>query len=144
LLSPFLLALTALCPSSSAQRNPLNPVRSSQKDASGLTSVLKKSALRFEVCSDSRIRVLYSPSHEVPKIAGRVVIKSNWPSSPFDVTESAAEITLAYDGRCVEIKRNLPERLTSSAESGAPVQYALQSQARRSNLSTHNSGGPIE
>jgi hypothetical protein len=144
LLSPFLLALTALCPSSSAQRNPLNPVRSSQKDASGLTSVLEKGALRFEVCSDSMIRVLYSPSHEFRKIAGYVVIKSNWPSSPFDVTESAAEITLTYDGRRVEIKRNLGERLTSSAESGAPVQYALQSQAMRSNLCTHNSGGPIE
>ncbi len=90
------------------------------------------------------IRVLYSPGHEFPKIAGHVVIKSNWPSSPFDVTESAAEITLTYDGRRVEIKRNLGERLTCSAESGAPVQYALQSQAMRSNLSTHNSGGPIE
>jgi len=47
LLSPFLLALTALGPSSSAQRNLLNPVRSSQKDASGLTIVLEKGALRF-------------------------------------------------------------------------------------------------
>jgi hypothetical protein len=90
------------------------------------------------------IRVLYSPSHEFRKIAGCVVIKSSWPSSPFDVAESAAEITLTYDGRRVEIKRNLGERLSSSAESGAPVQYALQSQAMRSNLSTHNSGGPIE
>ena len=119
-------------------------MRSSQKDASGLTIVLEKGALRFEVCSDRMIRVLYSPSHEFPKIAGYVVIKSNWPSSPFDVTQSATEITLSYDGRRVEIKRNLGERLTSSAESGAPVQYALQSQAMRSNLCTHNSGGPIE
>jgi hypothetical protein len=88
--------------------------------------------------------LLYSPSHEFPKSAGYVVIKSNWPSSPFEVTESAAEITPTHDGRRVAIKRNLGERLTSSAESGAPVQYALQSQAMRSNLSTHNSGGPIE
>jgi len=144
LLSTFLLALTALCPSSSAQRKPLNPVRSSQKDASGLTRVLEKGAPRFEACSDSMIRVFYSPSREFPKIAGYVVIKPNWPSSPFDVTESAAEITLTYDGRRVEIKHNLRARLTSSAESGAPVQYALQSQAMRSNLCTHNSGGPIE
>ena len=109
-----------------------------------MTIVFEKGALRFEVCSDSMIRVLYSPSHEFLKIAGYVVIKSNWPSPPFDVSESAAEITLAYAGRRVEIKRNLGERLTSNAESGAPVQYALQSQAMRSNLSTHNSGGPIE
>jgi hypothetical protein len=144
LLSPFLLALTALCPSSSAQPKPLNPIRSSQKDASGLTSVLEKGAPRFEVCSVSMIRVFYPPSREFRKIAGCVVIKSNWPASPFDVSESAAEITLTYDGRRIAIKRNLRARLTSSAESGAPVQYALQSQAMRSNLSTHNSGGPIE
>jgi hypothetical protein len=109
-----------------------------------LDDLLEKGALRFEVCSDSMIRVLYSPSHEFPKIAGYVVSKSNWPLSPFDVTESAAEITRTQDGRRVEIKRNLRERLTSGAESGAPVQYALQSQAMRSNLSTHNSGGIIE
>jgi hypothetical protein len=108
-----------------------------------LTRALEKGALRFEVCSDSMIRVVYSPSHEC-KISGYAVIKSNWPSSPFAVTESAPEITLTYDGRRVDLKRNLPERLTCRAESGAPVQYALQSQAMRSNLSTHNSGGPIE
>lgn len=54
------------------------------------------------------------------------------------------EIAPTYDGRGVEIKRNLGERLTPGAESGAPVHYALQSQAMRSNLSTQNSGGPIE
>jgi hypothetical protein len=131
LLSPFLLALTALCPSCSAQRNPLDPVRSSQKDASGLT--ILESSLHFAICR-----------HEFPKIAGYLVIKSGWYSSPFDVTESAAEITLTYDGRRLEIKRNLGERLTSPDESRASAQYALQSQAMRSNLSTHNLGGSIE
>ena len=119
-------------------------MRCSQKDASLLTSALQKGALRFGVCSDPMIRVLYSPSHGFRKIAGYVASKSNWPSSPFDATESATEIRLIYDDRRVEIKRNLGERLTSSTESGAPVQYPLQSQAMRSNLSTHNSGGPIE
>jgi hypothetical protein len=109
-----------------------------------LDDLLEKGALRFKPCSDSMIRVLYSPAHEFPRVANYLVIKSNCPSSPFDVTESAAEITLTYDGRRVEIKRNLGERLASSAGSGAPVQYALQSQAMRSNLSPHNSGGPVE
>jgi hypothetical protein len=109
-----------------------------------LTIVLAKGALRFKVHSDSMIRVPYSPSHEFRKIAGYAVIKSNWPSSPFDVTESAAEIALTYDGRRVEIKGSLGARLTSSTESGAPLHYALQSRAMRSNLSRQNSGGPIE
>ena len=94
LLTLFLPALTAFSPSSSAQWNPLNPVRSSQKDASGLTIFLEKGALRFQVCSDSMIRVLYAPGHEFPQVADYVVIKSDWPSSPFEVAENAAEITL--------------------------------------------------
>jgi hypothetical protein len=130
--------------SSSAQRNPLSPVRSSQKGTSGLTIFLAKGALRFKVCSYLIICVLYSPGQEFHGVAEYVVIKSGWPSSPSDVTENAAEIALTYDGRGAEIKRNLRKRLTPGAESGAPVHYALQSQAIGSNLSRHNSGGPIE
>ena len=143
-LSLCLLALMTLPRSSSAQWNPLNPVRSSQKGTSGLTIFLAKGALRFKVCSYLMICVLYSPGQEFPGVADDVAIKSDWPSSPFDVTENAAEIALTYDGRGVEIKRDLGERLAPGAESGAPVHYALQSQAMRSNLSRHNSGGPIE
>jgi hypothetical protein len=109
-----------------------------------LTIFLEKGALRCKVCSDLMIRVFYSPGQEFPGIADYVVINSDWPSSPFDVTENAEEIALAYDGRGVEIRRNLRERLAPGAESGAPVHYPLQSQAMRSNLSPHNSGGPIE
>jgi hypothetical protein len=109
-----------------------------------LTIFLAKGALRFKVCTCLMICVLYSPGQEFPGVADYVVIKSDWPSSPFDVAENAAEIALTDHGRGVEIKRNLAERLTPGAESGAPVHCALQSQAMRSNLSRHNSGGPIE
>jgi len=94
-LSLIFLASAAFCSSSLAQWNPLNPVHSSQKDASGLTVFLEKGALRFQVCSDSLIRVLYSSGREFPKVADYVVIKSDWPQSPFDVTESATEIGLS-------------------------------------------------
>jgi hypothetical protein len=109
-----------------------------------LTIFPAKGALRFKVSSYLMICVLYSPGQEFPGVADYVVTKSGWPSSPFDVTENAAEIALTYDGRGVEIKRNFGERLTPGAESGAPVHYPLQSQAMRSNLSRHNSGGPVE
>jgi hypothetical protein len=130
--------------SSSAQWNPRKPVRSSPKGTSGLTIFLARGALRCKVCSYPMICVLYWPGQEFPGVADYLVIKSDWPSSPFDVTENAAEIALTYDGRGVAIKRNLGERLTPGAESGAPLHYALQSQAMRSNLSRHNSGGAIE
>jgi len=73
----------------------LNPVHSSQKDASGLTIFLAKGALRFQVCTDSMVRVLYSPRRDFPKVAEYVVIKSAWTPSAFEVTETAAEITLS-------------------------------------------------
>jgi hypothetical protein len=108
-----------------------------------LTIFLEKGVLRFEVCSDSMIRVLYSPGHEFPQVANYVVVKSDWRSSPFQASENAAEMTLTYDGRRVEIRRNLAERLASGVDPPTHVRYALQSQLMRSNLSTHNSGGPI-
>jgi alpha-D-xyloside xylohydrolase len=49
--------------------------------------------------------------------------------------------TVTYDGWPVEIKWNSGARPRSAVELVAPVHYALQSQAMRSNLSTNNSGG---
>jgi len=79
---------------SGAQWNPLNPVESFHKDSDGATIFLKKGALRFQVCTDSMVRVLFSPERESPKVAEYVVIKSKWPRTPFDVTETADAISL--------------------------------------------------
>jgi alpha-D-xyloside xylohydrolase len=77
-----------------AQWNPLNPVQSVEKNADGVTLVLEKGALRFQVCSDSMLRVLYSAQREFPRVAEYVVIKSEWPATPFDISESADSVTL--------------------------------------------------
>src|SRR5207237_5156003 len=90
----FLFTCVALPPALSAQWNPLNPVRSSQRDISSLTLFLEKGALRFQVCTDSMIRVLFSPEHGFPKVTEYVVIKSEWPQIHFEVSESPDAITL--------------------------------------------------
>jgi len=96
LLVSALFLVTALFPIAiRAQWNPLNPVRSVQKDAGGVTVVLEKGALRFQVCTESMVRVLYSAQREFPKVAEYVVIKSEWPATPFDFAESADSVTLA-------------------------------------------------
>src|SRR5215467_9617250 len=84
-----------LSPSAAAQWNLLNPVRSFQKDAKGLTLRLERGALRFQVCNDSVLRVLYAPAQEFPTVAEYVVIKNDWPVTEFSVGESANEVTLA-------------------------------------------------
>lgn len=94
-LSFLLLVSAAISASSFAQWNDLNPVRSSQKHSDGLTLFLEKGALRLQVCSDSIVRVLYSPEREFPKVTEYVVIKSDWPATPFDVRESALDFTLS-------------------------------------------------
>ena len=90
----FLIGSLGIAPSSGAQWNPLNPVESFQKDCDEATIFLNSGALRFQVCTDSMVRVLFSPEREFPKALDYVVIKSTWPKTPFDVTETAEAIFL--------------------------------------------------
>jgi alpha-D-xyloside xylohydrolase len=90
----ILLAAFLFAPQLRAQWNPLNPVQSSQKDAAGLTIFLDRGALRLQVSADSIIRVLYSPQREFPHVTEYVVIKTDWPTTRFDVAENEKEITL--------------------------------------------------
>src|SRR5216683_6103421 len=90
-----LFLLTALFPTvSPAQWNPLNPVQSVRKDAEGVTLFLEKGALGLQVSTDAMVRVLFSPQREFPKVADYVVIKSEWPATPFEVTETNDAVTL--------------------------------------------------
>jgi alpha-D-xyloside xylohydrolase len=91
----FFLAPLTCTPRLSAQWNPLNPVQSWQTDLAGVTFVLERGALRFQVCSDSMIRVLYSPQHEFPHVVEYVVIKADWPKTQFDIQDAGDNITLA-------------------------------------------------
>ncbi len=93
----ILLLFVAACLSiaAAAQWNPLNPVRATQKDGKGLTLELQRGVLRFEVPSDTVVRVLYAPTSEFPRVAEYVVIKKDWPETAFSAVETADEVTLA-------------------------------------------------
>src|SRR5215467_9359018 len=80
-------------PRAAGQWNPLNPVQSIQKNADGLTVFLARGALRFEVCREEMVRVLYSPGRDFPVVAEYVVIKTDWPKTEFAVSENEKEIT---------------------------------------------------
>src|SRR5438445_12360589 len=90
----FLIGSLGFASSSCDKWNPLNPVESFHKDSDGATIFLKKGALRFQVRTDAMVRVLFSPEREFPKVLDYVVIKSIWPQTPFDVTETAEAISL--------------------------------------------------
>jgi alpha-D-xyloside xylohydrolase len=91
LLLLFVLVSTPRC---AAQWNPLNPVKSLDRDEAGVTLNLEHGALRFQVCSETMIRVLYSPQREFPHVAEYVVIKTEWPKTDFSIRETANDLAL--------------------------------------------------
>src|SRR5271165_2948061 len=79
-----------------AQWAPMNPVVALQPRADGVVFTMSSGTLRLQVCSDSIVHVLYSPSAAFP--ANRpdpVVIKTNWPATKFAMQENADEVTLS-------------------------------------------------
>jgi len=96
----LLLAATA-----SAQWNELNPVDSVQQQADGPQFTLHSGTLKLQVCSDSVIRVVYSPTSQVPSLENAVVVKKNWASTKWKMDSSAAAVTLTTSQLKVTVLR---------------------------------------
>src|SRR5512146_365343 len=78
-----------------AQWNALNPVTGVVQQPDGLLLRLQTGSLRLQVCSDSIIHVLYSPTSSFPKIKDYVVIKNTWPATRWTTESNAEEVRLA-------------------------------------------------
>src|ERR1700694_3791141 len=84
----LLLALSSCLPSPNhahAQWTAMNPVRDVQRQAGGVFFSLGPAPLKVQVCSDSVIRVLYSPAASFPKRADYVVIQETWPAAQWSM-----------------------------------------------------------
>ena len=83
--SLFVAVLGWLCLSAvmHAQWTPMNPVKNAQQDADGVTLSMGTGTLKIQVCSDSIVHVLYSPTATFPKKTDFVVIKESWPAAKF-------------------------------------------------------------
>jgi alpha-D-xyloside xylohydrolase len=86
----FFLASTA-----GAQWNPLNPVTAVKQQPDGALFEMQSGVLRIVVCSDSVVRVIYSPTSTFPKEKDYVVTKASWPSSHFSFDSNDKEVVLA-------------------------------------------------
>ena len=69
------------------------PVRSAQKDASGVTMRLESGVLRLEVCDDRTIHVICGPTDRLPEKNGFVVIRQ-WKPAPFEWREEGSRLIL--------------------------------------------------
>jgi len=91
LMLPFALLMTT---SVRAQWNLLNPVVSFQPQTDGALFAMQTGVLRVQVCTDSIIRVVYSPTPSLPSGTDYVVVKSGWPSTPWSVSATEEEVAL--------------------------------------------------
>jgi alpha-D-xyloside xylohydrolase len=91
-LSAFLFFL-ALTPAQ-AQWVPLNPVTAVEKQADGVLFTQQTGKLKLEVCSDTIVRVLYSPTASFPERKDYVVIKQSWPAVKWTMQTADDKVTL--------------------------------------------------
>jgi alpha-D-xyloside xylohydrolase len=92
-LAPLLL-LSAI--PTHAQWLPLNPVHGAEQLPDGAELKLLNGYLRFQVCSDSIVRVTFSLEKEVPQRPDLILVKTSWPKANFTLnTADEKTITLA-------------------------------------------------
>jgi alpha-D-xyloside xylohydrolase len=77
-----LLFLTST-PSLFGQWLPLNSVTSVEPQPDGLVLTLQNGYLRFQVCSDSIVHIIYSLERQVPERADFLVVKKTWRHAAF-------------------------------------------------------------
>jgi alpha-D-xyloside xylohydrolase len=81
-----------------AQWNPLNPVTGFQRQPGGVLFTLKSGVLKVQPCTDSIIRVTYSPTSSFPTRPDYVVTKTAWPAVEWK-TESTEKTVSLITGR---------------------------------------------
>ncbi|MGC2528040.1 MAG: glycoside hydrolase family 31 protein [Candidatus Acidiferrum sp.] len=93
-------------PSLLAQWVPVNPVDAVEPQPDGAVLVLKTGFLRFQVCSDSIVHVVYSLERSVPQRSDLMIVKKSWPKADFSVnSDDPKVITLVTPRLKVEITR---------------------------------------
>jgi len=69
-------------------------VQSSRKDADGVTLTMSPGKMKLTVCSDSIVRVMYSPAATLPAGQDFVVTNHSWPTASFEVADSSVKLTI--------------------------------------------------
>jgi len=100
----FLLLTSA--PIAHAQWNPPNPVTSFEKQADGMVFTLRSGVLRLQVCSESIVHVIYSPSGTLPTRKDNVVIKSDWAATPWTMESTDKDVSIRTSRMIATVNRS--------------------------------------
>ena len=78
-----------------AQWTAMNPVKQVQQQPDGALFTMGTGTLKVQVCADSVIHILYSPTATFPKRTDFVVTKESWPAAQFTMqsTDDAVVLT---------------------------------------------------
>ena len=98
-----MLLLTASCSPLVLQAAPI-PVRSVKKDARGVTLKLESGTLRVLVCSESIVRVVYSPIDSLP-MPESFVVTHKWEPISFQQSESIDAVTISTSKLTVKVAK---------------------------------------
>jgi len=101
----WLVLVRAMAIPADAQWNPLNAVTGTQQQPDGVLFNMQAGVLRVQVCTDSIIHVLYSPTPAFPPPREYVLAKTSWPSSGWRIQSSDKDVTLATSRLKVAITR---------------------------------------
>ena len=95
-----LLILSGVCfllaaPAAPAQWTPMNPVRNVQQESDGVVFSMGAGTLKLQVCSESVVHLLFSPTAAFPRRTEFVVIKQSWPSAKWTMQSSDDAVTIS-------------------------------------------------
>ena len=87
----FIAANLAALPASAAAI----PVQSVRTDSDGVVLTMSPGKMKLTVCSDSIVRVMYSPTATLPSGQDFAVTNHSWPATSFHVADSSGTVTVA-------------------------------------------------
>jgi alpha-D-xyloside xylohydrolase len=88
-----------------AQWAPMNPVTAVQRQPDGALFTMKTGTLKLQVCTDSIIRVRYSPTATFSDRPDYVVIKTRWPTAKWEMQSTDDDVTLTTARLAVTVTR---------------------------------------
>jgi alpha-D-xyloside xylohydrolase len=89
-----------------AQWVPLNPVKGAETQADGVTIELQNGFLRFQVCTESIVHVVYSLESALPQRQEFLIVKQSWPKVEFSFhADDPKVMTLTTSKLKIEITR---------------------------------------
>src|ERR1035438_8210667 len=104
-LSTLLLSTLLLATATSAQWIPNNAVTKVEQQPDGALFTMQSGTLRLQVCTDSMIHVIFSPSATFPSRTEYVVTKTSFPAVKWTLQENQRAVTLSTARMLVAVNR---------------------------------------